>query len=264
MKIYVINLLRALDRRAKMEVQAEQFGVRLDFIEATDGRQLTEQQRSCADLGARRYVSKYPLTDNEIGCWLSHRKAMQHLLDSGDDMAVILEDDAKLLPGFVEVLAAIEAHGPTFDVIDLHRLFKKGEIFRPCGALIGDFAIGRIGLMHMHATSYVMSRAGAKKFLKNSERFAHAVDKDMHRYWANGLNIYGLNQRVVLADDGGVSFIEETRKQDTPAQRVALVGANSPYWWLQRKLNQLGDSLWKRLIFSYCVRQGKVLWNRKG
>jgi GR25 family glycosyltransferase involved in LPS biosynthesis len=66
----------------------------------------------------------------EIGCWISHRCAMQRLVDSGDAMATILEDDAKLLQGFSEVLATVEKRGAAFDFVDLHRLFKKGEIFR--------------------------------------------------------------------------------------------------------------------------------------
>src|ERR1017187_2041931 len=99
--------------------------------------------------------------------------------------------------------------------------------------------------MHMHATSYIMSRAGAEKFLAYSARFVRAVDAEMHRYWANGLDIYGLNRPVVVADDGGVSYIDETRKQDRPKERVPLSGANTPYGWLQRKREQLGDRVRK-------------------
>jgi glycosyl transferase, family 25 len=260
MKIYVINLARAFDRRQKMEDQAKRLRLTLDFIEATDGQFLTNQERSLVDLKRRKRVSKYPLTDNEIGCWISHRRAMQRLVDSGDAMATILEDDAKLLEGFCEVLAAVEKRGAAFDFIDLHRLLKKGEIFRTCGPLFSGVTLGRVGLMHMHATSYIMSRAGAQKFLAYSARFVHAVDKEMHRYWANGLDIYGFNKRVVVADDGGFSYIDETRKQDRPKERLPLRGADTPYAWLQRKREQLGDSVRKRLAFPAYVRRGRKAW----
>jgi glycosyl transferase family 25 len=260
MKIYVINLAHAADRRRTMEEQAAKLGLTFDFIEATDGRFLTDRERSLVDPERRKRVSRYPLTDNEIGCWISHRRAMRRLVDSGDAMAAILEDDARLLPGFAEVLSAVEKRGAGFDVIDLHRLSKKGEIFRPCGALLPDFTMGRVGLMHMHATSYIMSKAGAEKFLIYSHRFVHVVDKEMHRYWANGLDIYGLNRPVAVADDGGVSFIDETRKQDRPTERVPLPGAHSPSWRLQRKLEQIGDSVRKRLAFPFYVRRGRKIW----
>lgn len=176
-------------------------------------------------------------------------------------MATILEDDAKILPGFSEVLAVVEKSGAAFDCIDLHRIFKKGEIFRPCSPLFSDLILGRVGLLHMHATSYILSREGAEKFLAYSTRFVHAVDKELHRYWANGLEIYGLNKPVVVADDGGISFIDETRKQDRPQERIPLDGANSFGGWLQRKGEQFGDGLRKRLMFPAYVRRGKKAWS---
>ncbi len=121
MKIYVINLARATERRKKMQAQADKLGIQLDFIEAVDGKTMSDADRALVDHAKRRKISLYPLTDNEIGCWFSHRRCMQHLIDRGDAMATILEDDAALAPGFPRVLEAIEAKGLPFDVVDLHR-----------------------------------------------------------------------------------------------------------------------------------------------
>ena len=257
MQIYVINLERASDRRQKMEQQARDFSLDFSFIEAKDGKFVTDAERASIDQKRRKRVSKYPLSDNEIGCWISHKKAMQKIIESGEKMAVILEDDAKLLPHFSDMLKMIETSGFSFDFIDLHRLFKRGEVFAPCRPLFGSFVLGRVGPMHMHATSYIMSNAGAKKFMAYSKKFAHVIDKEMHRYWANGLDIYGLNQPVVVADDGGFSYIDETRKQDKPTERIPLPNANTSYWWMQRKWEQLKDSFIKRLAFPAYVKKGK-------
>lgn len=262
MKIYVINLKRAQDRRAKMEAQAEKLGLNLDFIEATDGQFLKDSDRALVDNERRLRLSKYPLSDNEIGCFISHRRAMQRLIDSGDRMATILEDDAKFLFGFSEVLDRIEACNVPFDFIDLHRVGKSGEVFRSCRKLLFDFEVGRVGLMHMHATSYIITRAGAEKFLAFSSRFAHVLDKEMHRYWANGLDIYGLNCPVVFADDEGFSYIDETRKENRPEERIYLEKAKSLRNSAARKFERFKDSIIKRWAFPAYVRKGRKAWTQ--
>src|ERR1700761_2874783 len=114
MRIYVLNLARAADRRAHIERAADAVGVTLDVIEAVDGRTLTDAQRKLVDHRRRRRITPFLLSDNEIGCWLSHRRAMQALVKSGKGMAGILEDDVTLLPDFPRVLEALQHHGGLF------------------------------------------------------------------------------------------------------------------------------------------------------
>jgi len=259
MKIILINLARASDRREKMSAQFKSLGVDFEILEATDGRLLTAEQRNLVDNGARRKITPYPLTDNEIGCWISHRRSMQRLLDSGETMAAIIEDDAALSPEFADVLVAIEAQGARFDVIDLHRNFKRDEIFIPCRDLLPGNKIGRVGYTHMRATAYVISRHGAQEFLRQTPRFTHAIDKELHRYWANKLDIYGLLKPVAVQDDGGHSYIEETRGQDRPKERERYPDADGLYWRLMRKGTRLMDSIRKRLAFPAYVRKGQTV-----
>jgi len=257
MRIYVINLARATERRRKMQAQADALGVHLDFIEAVDGKTITDADRRLVDHTRRRRITPYPLTDNEIGCWLSHCRAMQLLIESGDKMAMIAEDDAKLAPDFARVLEAIAARSGPFDIIDLHRNLKKDELFVSCRPLLPGFDLGRIGYTHMNATGYVMSREGAQKFLAYAQRFVHAVDKEMHRYWANGLDIYGIETPVVIPDDGGYSFIGETRGQGSGESRQRYPDADHLYWRLQRRWTRIADSVQKRLMFPSYVRRGR-------
>jgi glycosyl transferase family 25 len=257
MHIYVINLARATERRQKMQAQADALGIHLDFIEAVDGKTITDADRALVDHEKRRRITPYPLTDNEIGCWLSHRRAMQRLIESGDRMATILEDDAALAPDFPRVLEVVEARGAPFDVVDLHRNLKKHEIFAVCRPLLPGFSLGRIGYTHMNATGYVMSHEGAQKFLAYAKRFVHAVDKEMHSYWANGLDVYGIETPVVLPDDGGYSFIGETRGAGAGDDRPRYEDSERLYWRLQRRLTRLADSVQKRLLFPAYVLRGR-------
>ena len=249
MRMIVINLVRATERRQKMADQFAAFGLTAEFLDATDGRNLTDADRARVDHNRRKAITPYPLTDNEIGCWLSHCRAMQRLIDSGDRMAVILEDDSALSPDFPKVVQAIEGMTTLFDVIDLHRNFKKSEIFIPRADLLPRYALGRIGYTHMNATAYVITRDAAQKFLSQVATFAHAVDKELHSYWKNGLNIYGLENPVAVQDDGGHSYIDETRGQDRPQERLRYPDADGIIWKLRRRLTRATDSLQKRWAF---------------
>jgi hypothetical protein len=83
MRIYVLNLPRATGRRAQIARAAAALGISLGLIEAVDGQTLTDAERGLVDHRRRRRITPYLLSDHEIGCWLSHRRAMQALVASG-------------------------------------------------------------------------------------------------------------------------------------------------------------------------------------
>lgn len=257
MRILVINLTRATDRRTKMEQQAARLGVTIDILEAVDGKMISNAERAMVDHTRRKSITPYPLSDNEIACWLSHKKAMQQLVESKEPMLAVIEDDAELTKDFPRVLEAIEKRAGAFDLIDLHRNFKRGEIFVPCRDLVPGFALGRIGFTHMKATAYVISRAGAERFLKYAKNFAHAVDKEIHRYWANGLDIYGLENPIAAEKDEGHSYIDETRGQNRPQERLRYPDADQLQWRVRRFLTKFSDSVSKRMFFPFYAEKGK-------
>jgi len=257
MHIFFINLARATERRQNMERQFSALGLEGERLEATDGQTLSAQDRALVDDQKRRRITPYPLSDNEIGCWLSHRRVLRAIADGSAAMAAVVEDDAALAPEFPRVLEAIERQGPNFDFIFLHRKFKNNEIFVPCRALLPGLSLGRVGPAHMGAIAYIASREGARKFLEYAPRLAHAFDKEIHRYWANGFDIYGLERPVAEHADQGHSFIEETRAQDSSHRRVRYLDADRFYWRLMRGVTRLSDSIHKRRAWMAYKRKGK-------
>jgi glycosyl transferase family 25 len=257
MRIYVLNLPRATGRRAQITRAGAALGISLDLIEAVDGQTLTDAERGLVDHRRRRRFTPHPLSDNEIGCWLSHRRAMQALVVSGQPMAAILEDDVALLPEFTCVLEALQRQGGLFDVVTLHRNFTRHTVFKTCRPLTGDFSLGRIAPMQTGAVGYVITRTAAQKFLAGTARFVHAVDKEMHRYWASGLDIYALDRPVVIHDDAGHSYLSETRLDHRPQDRVKYPDADTLYWRLQRFGHRAADSVLKRAAFPAYVWRGR-------
>jgi glycosyl transferase family 25 len=251
--LLVINVARADVRRNAMAAALRAIGQPFEILEATDGSCLNAEHRAQADPWRRRWITPYPLTDNEIACYISHLRAMRHLLaDAADQMLAVLEDDVLISPDLPAVLQAIETCGKSFDFIDLHRNFKHNEIFVQCHGLLPGYALGRVGYTHMRTLGYVVSRQGAETFLTRTRRLVHAVDKSLHRYWANGLDIYGLERPVIVPDEVIPSSIDETRER-----RTAFADARALHWQVARRLTRAADSIAKRLYFPLYVYRGR-------
>jgi glycosyl transferase, family 25 len=249
---FVINLETATARREAMAHQFTQLGMPFEILRAVDGRTLTPQQRAIIDHRVRRRVSQYPLTDGELGCYFSHRQAMQRLLDGDTPMAVVFEDDSTLYPALPLVLQALEERGRPFDFVFLHRIFKKNESFAFCRPLLPNYALGRVGPMSIGAQAYVVSREGAERFLAQNKRIGHSFDKELHRWWANGLDLYHLENPVAMLSAEILSDLEHER-----ARRMQLPNADSWQWKLIRRLETAGDSVRKRALFRDFVRRGR-------
>ena len=104
MKIYVINLKRAADRRAHMEKKLQALGLEAEFFEAYDGRNLTDDEPLFdKELSLER--NGQALTKGELGCSMSHRALYERIVKDNIDRALILEDDITLDPRIVSLLS---------------------------------------------------------------------------------------------------------------------------------------------------------------
>lgn len=91
---FVIHLNRATDRKSRVESLLQIAPTTASVIEAIDGQVL--QPAEILKVYQRKIFSPiYPfaLSNGEIACFLSHRKAWQTIVDQGLDAALILEDD---------------------------------------------------------------------------------------------------------------------------------------------------------------------------
>jgi glycosyl transferase family 25 len=253
-KIILINLARATERLRKMDAQLAALGLPYERLAATDGMDLTASERALVDDTTRKCFTPFPLSDNEIGCWLSHRNTAINMLRSSEAMVAVLEDDAEILPDFEEVLEAVSKSNFHFDFIFLHRKFKKNERFYPVAPLLPGLRLGIIGPAHMGAVGYIVSRAGAQKFLDQSPRIVHALDKEIHRYWANDLSVYGLERPVIGINEEGYSYIEETRRQETnTSSRPRYPDSDGLYWRCIRKITRICESVGKYMTLPFYI-----------
>ena len=100
--VYCINLKRASERRQQMiDEWVNKRGIELTFIEGVDQQDidisnLPEPFKTNLDIAARYHtIPKRPLYLGEIGCLLSHVKALEHAIKSGLNKVIVIEDDAE-------------------------------------------------------------------------------------------------------------------------------------------------------------------------
>ncbi|MBF9236027.1 glycosyltransferase family 25 protein [Hymenobacter sp. BT683] len=119
MKVYVISLRRATERRAYMQKQLTLLGLEYEIIDAVDYQEMTPADYAeCVDQEA---VSANPyLTKGVLACALSHAKVSRLMAANNVKMALVLEDDAQLPDSIKESLSLIEQHIGSEEVISLH------------------------------------------------------------------------------------------------------------------------------------------------
>jgi glycosyl transferase, family 25 len=165
MKQYLINLDRRPDRLAAMQAEARKRGLSFTRIAALDGGSPASEalaQRWFAPAGPLG-----PLSLHEKCCALSHRIAWSALVDSGEDHAVVMEDDVRLGPG-AALLGNREWIPPGIDLIKLEHFGPENQRVLVAGQrrLEGaGVSIGRIASRHTGAAAYLLSRRAAQRLL---------------------------------------------------------------------------------------------------
>jgi glycosyl transferase family 25 len=109
MKIFVISLMRSVERRASVTRQFAAAGLAFEFIDGVDGQALTPAYIE-QNVNQERYKYWHELRHpGAIGCALSHRAAYLRMVAEDIPVAAVLEDDIVLSPHFAQVLPQLVA-----------------------------------------------------------------------------------------------------------------------------------------------------------
>ena len=218
MKLFVINLARAGERRRRMEEQFASLGLEATFHPAVDAQELTPETYAKVDRETRRRLGLWPQADGSIANWISQRQVMREIVEHGPETAVIFEDDAVLSADLPKVLGALERRSFAFDVVKLNRRSLK-KPFIPCESLDTGHRVGRIRYHDYGNEGYVITRDAARHFLENTPMMMWEIDQAIPRFWENGLNVFYVDPPVVSQDERGDSQIERYRALSRKKQR---------------------------------------------
>jgi glycosyl transferase, family 25 len=165
MRAIVINLDRATDRLAFQTTQLDRLGIQWDRFPAH-----TPATLSPAPEHPHWQRWERPLSGAEKAASASHR-AVWEIIARGTVPALVLEDDALLMPGVPALLAGLDV-APGLDHVTLE---TRGRA-KLLGRAHPDLPLVRLWQDHTGAAAYVLWPAGARKLIERADRSAGIAD----------------------------------------------------------------------------------------
>lgn len=228
-----INLERETTRRRGFEAQRSMLPGPAIVIEAIDGRTLDTATAAALgyDRQARLTHHHRHLTDNEIACAGSHRKALKAFLESPYEFGVVFEDDVVLDPAFAERIRGLVTSTRGWDAVKLESRDSRKPGLTLCHWDGGQLtAPARPGL---GATAMLYTRAGAEKVLRMTEGFSTGFDTELNAHWRHDIVIVQTHPPLARQHGALESSIGERREN------------RRNRGWRER-LSRLGQSIGKR------------------
>lgn len=235
--VVFINLASDTDRRTRMEAEFARHGVAGERFEATRWTALPEAQQArlySPALNARQFHK--PLVNGEKGCYASHLRCWQWLLDSRHAAVVVLEDDVALKPELAAVIAAIEQLPSGWDMVKL--IGRDSEKLRRSRPLLAGYSLVDYKRVPSLTAAYLISRSGAQKLLASRIPFGRPIDVDLRHWWENDLRVQGVVPAAVALD--------ETSFQSSIGAKVAEGGIAAKW----RKFRHKAAYTWRNHLHS--------------
>ncbi|XPF93473.1 glycosyltransferase family 25 protein [Colwellia sp. RE-S-Sl-9] len=227
--IFVINLDRSLDRLKSSESQLKDCGFKFERISAVDGKELVSdeiQKHYCKKKNNKEYHKE--LTRGEIGCYLSHRKVWQKIVDDKIEYAIILEDDFAIEGNINKTISTLNRIDFEWDYIKL-ATYKKRTRNIAFSQPINNMHLVLFNKAMAGTCAQAVSYSGAKKLLLNSAQFGRPIDIDLQYWWEKNIELFALLPYPFAPDLSLASDIAAMKPHD--------IKIKTKFW--KRKLQQL-------------------------
>jgi glycosyl transferase, family 25 len=183
-----------------MESEFAKFQVDANRLEAVRWSALSdEKQGQLYSESLNRQQFHVPLVGGEKGCYASHHKAWNWLVESGLPALVVLEDDVQLTPQLFDVINSLESINFRWDMIKL--IGREKEKIRARKNLVKDIDLIEFRRVPSLTAGYIISRTGAMKLLKERKPFGRPIDVDLRYWWECNMRILGINPSCLILDE---------------------------------------------------------------
>ena len=221
---FYINLDRASDRRKKISERLTELNQSFERMAGVDGKELEDNY--CENLqypvDNKNVRARYTRQINkaEIGCFLSHKKCWQALLDSDEDYVLIIEDDLIISDRAKYYFSSSDWIPQNVDIVrlacfDLNKehLIEKDRI----KLQNGDELVVQLTPKPIGTQGYILSRKTAEFALKYSQRLPCPVDDFLFTLMfdvANAFKCWQVNPCVIRTDPNEKSDIGSRAKSN--------------------------------------------------
>lgn len=237
LKTFLINLKRREDRLNLFKEKNRGNIPPYHILEAVDGMTLVPSHKiqnlfKYNDYNYRRGI---------VGCALSHLSIYFHILGSGIDGALILEDDAELCPYFTQKFLHVLEKCPDADVIFLghhpYKQYAKGEYYDkekiPSVELWTKERCIRESMGG--TTGYYITREGARKLISNFNKNSIRYGIDWEIFHSADINkIYYTTPFLAFAECAPNAHVDSDIQYDFNG-----VGYQSLETWLSEEIESL-------------------------
>ena len=203
--VQYINLDRSPDREVKIRARLADAGFDFQKCVGVDGGNLSADQLSFYDEARTIKYMGRKLYKGELGCYLSHLKAVKAFLETDAEFGLIVEDDLVVPDGFkrfcLNVCDTARRAYPEWQLINLYR--GAGRPFTDLKTLKLGATLHRYGIAHSFpasAVALIWSRSGARNFIEKYSTIYAPVDQ-ITKAWMSktGLGL-GFREPVLLND----------------------------------------------------------------
>jgi glycosyl transferase family 25 len=200
--IYYISLPRAVQRRKKLLSHFDEIGLtdkhgnQPEMQTASDGNYISHRIDNSLKKANKRQI----ISLSEIGCCASHREVWQKMLDNGNELALVLEDDARFDVQKTNQLVTNWNRLPEFDFLHLGWSYYAGygeQIIEPVDCIEGLqlWKGNQMWLTH----GYIVNRKAAQLFLEHT--YIQNNGLDAMTAWIQDLMLsYGFQPHVCFQD----------------------------------------------------------------
>jgi glycosyl transferase family 25 len=214
----VITLKRSTTRVEQVRRIIATCPIPCESWDATDGSLLTDNEiANVYEPGL--HFPRYPfeLSRGEMGCFLSHRRIWQKMVDENIQRLVVLEDDVDFLPNFPKTLQFASENIPD----DAYLQFQVREV-QSTGSVKKQPPIQnclvRPTLVPLRTSAQLVTLKAAQKLLGFSAKFDRPVDAAIQLKWIHGVKVLTSHPRSVVevSSQIGGSTIGSTHKKKKP------------------------------------------------
>ncbi len=186
-ELVVISLASAVERRRRVEERLRGFPLPWRFFEAkTSAPAALRYDERRARLHRGR-----ALAAAELGCFGSHYECLRAFAEAGRPAhLIVLEDDVYLDESFpyADLAGLMRACG--IDYLRLHATFSRPSRF--LGVVWRYRQLVRYVGRPYGTCAYVISPAGARRFVQSVREIVRPIDDELDRFWQNGLPPYAI------------------------------------------------------------------------
>ena len=230
---------RSTDRLERMRERLDGANIPWQRVAAVHGASMKPHQYAGVDRQGFLRAHGRHIEHGDIGCYISHVKALQAFLASDDEFGLILEDDVAFHRDFHLVMSDLLRNTRHWDVVQFAGRHHGMPV--PQLKLSGNYRLVAFLTRRTGAGAYLVSRKAAQNYIEKLYPIQVPYDHVYDRAWKFNLKIRGVLPPVVRAQLIKDSTILSQRKAKQKYRKPAAYILPK---FLSRSVNEINRGLY--------------------